>query len=152
MPTPAGAARGTEPPGGMTRHSRRLLLQGVNVTALREIKLLRELRSPHLVSLLDVFPHKRKNLLLVRHGPRHSEPATFQADGAVWASSQGSPCREANRYAGAFRVRPQVFEYCETDLELVIKDRSLIFAPADVKAYMQVPPAPDPTVVPGGRF
>lgn len=32
----------------------------------------------------------------------------------------------------------QVFEYCETDLELVIKDSSLIFAAADVKAYMQM--------------
>ncbi len=35
------------------------------MTALREIKLLKELRSPHLVQLIDVFPHKR-NLLLVR--------------------------------------------------------------------------------------
>ena len=33
---------------------------------------------------------------------------------------------------------PQVFEYCETDLELVIKDSSLIFSAADVKSYMQV--------------
>jgi hypothetical protein len=41
------------------------LRQGVNMTALREIKLLRELHSPHIVRLLDVFPHKR-NLSLVR--------------------------------------------------------------------------------------
>ena len=33
---------------------------------------------------------------------------------------------------------PQVFEYCETDLELVIKDRSLIFSAADVKAYLRM--------------
>ena len=33
--------------------------QGVNVTALREVKLLRELRSPYLVRLLDVLPQKR---------------------------------------------------------------------------------------------
>ena len=33
--------------------------QGINVTALREVKLLRELRSPHIVRLLDVFPQKR---------------------------------------------------------------------------------------------
>ncbi|KAK9864840.1 hypothetical protein WJX84_009655 [Apatococcus fuscideae] len=38
--------------------------EGVNVTALREIKLLRELKGPYLVKLLDVFPHKR-NLSLV---------------------------------------------------------------------------------------
>ncbi|KIY92718.1 cyclin-dependent kinase 7 [Monoraphidium neglectum] len=33
---------------------------GVDVTSLREIKLLKELRSPYIVRLLDVFPHKRK--------------------------------------------------------------------------------------------
>lgn len=32
----------------------------------------------------------------------------------------------------------QVFEYAETDLELVIKDRSLILSTADVKSYMQM--------------
>ena len=36
------------------------------------------------------------------------------------------------------RAHLQVFEYCETDLELVIKDRSLIFSAADVKAYLQM--------------
>ena len=38
--------------------------QGVNVTALREIKLLKELRSPRLVQLIDVFPHKHSLLLV----------------------------------------------------------------------------------------
>lgn len=38
--------------------------EGVNVTALREIKLLRELQGPHIVQLIDVFPHKQ-NLSLV---------------------------------------------------------------------------------------
>lgn len=33
--------------------------EGVNVTALREVKLLRELRSPYLVRLLDVLPQKK---------------------------------------------------------------------------------------------
>ena len=46
-------------------------MQGVNVTALREIKLLRELKGPFLVKLLDVFPHKR-NLSLVRAHPLHA--------------------------------------------------------------------------------
>lgn len=69
--------------------------EGVNVTALREIKLLKELRSPYLVQLFDCIPHKKRNLQLV-------------------------------------------FEYCETDLELVIKDRSLMFSAADVKSYMQM--------------
>ena len=38
--------------------------QGINMTALREIKLLREIENPFIVRLLDVFPHKR-NLSLV---------------------------------------------------------------------------------------
>ena len=40
------------------------LKEGVNMTALREIRFLKELRHPHVVELLDVFPHKR-NLMLV---------------------------------------------------------------------------------------
>jgi cyclin-dependent kinase 7 len=40
------------------------MLQGINMTALREIKLLREIENPFIVRLLDVFPHKR-NLSLV---------------------------------------------------------------------------------------
>jgi hypothetical protein len=34
--------------------------QGINVTSLREIKLLREIKSPYVVDLLDVFPFKKK--------------------------------------------------------------------------------------------
>lgn len=39
--------------------------QGINVTSLREIKLLREIKSPYVVDLLDVFPFKKK-LTMVR--------------------------------------------------------------------------------------
>ena len=38
--------------------------EGVNFTAIREIKLLQELRHPHVIELVDCFPHKR-NLNLV---------------------------------------------------------------------------------------
>ncbi|CAI5462375.1 unnamed protein product [Closterium sp. Yama58-4] len=38
--------------------------EGVNVTALREIKLLQELHHPHIIDLIDIYPHKR-NLNLV---------------------------------------------------------------------------------------
>ncbi|KAI7838280.1 hypothetical protein COHA_007934 [Chlorella ohadii] len=67
--------------------------EGVNVTALREVKLLRELRSPYLVRLLDVLPQKRGINL--------------------------------------------VMEYCESDLEHVIRDRSRLLSAGDIKAYMQ---------------
>ena len=38
--------------------------EGINFTAIREIKLLQELRHPHVIELVDCFPHKR-NLNLV---------------------------------------------------------------------------------------
>ena len=70
------------------------LKDGVNVTALREIKVLKELRSPHVVLLLDVFTHKR-NLSLV-------------------------------------------FEYMESDLEAIIRSRTILLTPADIKSYMRM--------------
>lgn len=36
------------------------LPQGLDVTSLREIKVLRELSSPHIVNVLDIVPHKKK--------------------------------------------------------------------------------------------
>ena len=32
----------------------------------------------------------------------------------------------------------QVFEFMQTDLEIIIKDRSLTLSPADVKSYIQM--------------
>lgn len=66
--------------------------EGINVTALREVKYLRELHHPAIVSLLDVVPLRRGLGL--------------------------------------------VFEYMESDLEALIRDRTLILSAADVKAYM----------------
>ncbi|XP_047162070.1 cyclin-dependent kinase D-3-like isoform X1 [Vigna umbellata] len=68
--------------------------EGVNFTALREIKLLKELKDPNIVELIDAFPHKG-NLHLV-------------------------------------------FEFMETDLEAVIRDRNIFLSPADTKSYLQM--------------
>ncbi|RZF39872.1 hypothetical protein LSTR_LSTR008477 [Laodelphax striatellus] len=65
---------------------------GINRTALREIKLLQELNHPNIIGLLDVFGHK-SNVSLV-------------------------------------------FDYMHTDLEVIIKDQSIVLTPANVKAYM----------------
>lgn len=64
------------------------------MTALREIKLLKELHDPNIIELVDVYPHKR-NLHLV-------------------------------------------FEFMESDLEAVIRDRNIFLSPADCKSYMQM--------------
>ncbi|XP_064414085.1 cyclin-dependent kinase 7 isoform X1 [Latimeria chalumnae] len=65
---------------------------GVNRTALREIKLLQELSHPNIIGLLDAFGHK-SNISLV-------------------------------------------FDFMETDLEVIIKDTSLVLTPANIKAYL----------------
>ncbi|XP_069483500.1 cyclin-dependent kinase 7 isoform X3 [Ambystoma mexicanum] len=65
---------------------------GINRTALREIKLLQELSHPNIIGLLDAFGHK-SNISLV-------------------------------------------FDFMETDLEVIIKDTSLVLTPAHIKAYM----------------
>ncbi|KAH9935916.1 CMGC/CDK/CDK7 protein kinase [Epithele typhae] len=65
---------------------------GLDMSAVREVKFLRELKHQNVIELLDVFSSK-KNLNLV-------------------------------------------LEFLETDLELVIKDRSLVFLPADIKSWM----------------
>ncbi|GAA0146037.1 non-receptor serine/threonine protein kinase [Lithospermum erythrorhizon] len=68
--------------------------EGVNFTALREIKLLKELKHPNIIELIDAFPHK-ENLHLV-------------------------------------------FEFMETDMEAVIRDRNIVLSPADIKSYIQM--------------
>ncbi|XP_072166833.1 cyclin-dependent kinase 7-like [Diadema setosum] len=64
---------------------------GINRTALREIKLLQELRHNNIIGLLDCFGH-RSNISLV-------------------------------------------FDFMETDLEVIIKDTNLVLTPAHIKAY-----------------
>lgn len=68
--------------------------EGVNFTALREIKLLKELKDPNIIELIDCFPYK---------GTVHL-----------------------------------VFEFMETDLEALIKDKNIILSPADIKSYVQM--------------
>ncbi|KAG8227782.1 hypothetical protein J437_LFUL006416 [Ladona fulva] len=65
---------------------------GINRTALREIKLLQELKHPNIIGLRDVFGHK-SNVSLV-------------------------------------------FDFMDTDLEVIIKDNSIVLTPANVKAYI----------------
>jgi len=65
---------------------------GINRTALREIKLLQELSHPNIIGLLDVFGHKASISL--------------------------------------------VFDFMEYDLEVIIKDMSLVISPPHIKSYM----------------
>lgn len=65
---------------------------GINRTAIREIKFLRDLKHPNVIGLLDVFGYK-SNVSLV-------------------------------------------FDFMDTDLEIVIKDSQIVLISAHVKAYM----------------
>ncbi|EAU90613.1 CMGC/CDK/CDK7 protein kinase [Coprinopsis cinerea okayama7 len=65
---------------------------GLDMSAIREVKFLRELKHQNVIELLDVFSSK-KNLNLV-------------------------------------------LEFLDTDLEIIIRDRSLVFLPADIKSWM----------------
>ncbi|KAL1380351.1 hypothetical protein pipiens_014266 [Culex pipiens pipiens] len=65
---------------------------GINRTALREIKLLHELHHENIIGLLDVFGHK-SNVSLV-------------------------------------------FDFMDTDMEIIIKDSKIVLTPANVKSYM----------------
>ncbi|KAF8705543.1 protein kinase superfamily, partial [Rhizoctonia solani] len=66
--------------------------EGLDQSAIREVRYLRELKHPNVIELLDVFSSKT-NLNLV-------------------------------------------LEFLETDLEAVIKDRTNVFLPADIKSWM----------------
>jgi len=72
--------------------SRTEAADGINRTALREIKILREINHPNIISLLDVFGHRSDVSL--------------------------------------------VFEFCQTDLEIIIRDNRFVLTPANIKAYM----------------
>ncbi|KIM82969.1 hypothetical protein PILCRDRAFT_447116 [Piloderma croceum F 1598] len=65
---------------------------GLDMSAIREVKYLRELQHQNVIELLDVFSSKT-NLNLV-------------------------------------------LEFLDTDLEMIIKDRTLVFLPADIKSWM----------------
>ncbi|RWS29359.1 protein kinase-like protein [Leptotrombidium deliense] len=65
---------------------------GINRTALREIKLLQELKHDNIIGLLDVYGH-RSNVSLV-------------------------------------------FDFMDTDLEVVIKDTNIVLTPAHIKSYI----------------
>jgi len=69
-----------------------LFKDGLDMSAIREVKYLQELHHPNVIQLLDVYSHKT-NLNLV-------------------------------------------LEFLVSDLELIIKDRTNVFLPADIKSWM----------------
>ena len=119
--------------------------QGVNVTALREIKILRELTGhPNIIGLIDAFPQKKSILLVGAWGRRlpgntcakQGHPAAGGWDGGCWSGRFLRPSQTKN--PARREPRPQVFEFMASDLEAVIKNTAVVLSPADVKSYMQM--------------
>lgn len=89
----------------------------MNVTALREIKLLQELSHPNVIVSLLVFRSKNPSLILTN--------AKYCFQGLL------------DVYAGKNNVN-MVIEYCVTDLEEVIRDRTIFLTPAEIKCCMKM--------------
>ncbi|CAG8496661.1 6892_t:CDS:2 [Funneliformis caledonium] len=97
--TYAKVYRGTESATGRTVAIKKIKLvqteigsQGIELSAVREVKCLRELRHPNVIELIDIYSHK-SNLKLV-------------------------------------------LEYLDSDLEMIIKDKSILFQAPDIKSWM----------------
>ncbi|KAG1442315.1 hypothetical protein G6F56_011114 [Rhizopus delemar] len=90
--------RGTEATTGRTVAIKKIKMgqfkDGLDLTAIREVKYLQELRHPNVIELIDVYS-QRTNLNLV-------------------------------------------LEFLDSDLEQMIKDKSILFMPADIKSWMMM--------------
>ena len=84
---------------------------GLDMSAIREVKFLREL--------------KHQNVIEVGHCNSHSGPSSH-----FLVTSQLLDVFSSKKNLNL------VLEFLDTDLELVIKDRSLVFLPADIKSWM----------------
>ena len=80
------------------------------MSAIREVKFLQELRHPHVIEVISSLILQRAALLML-----------YLQLLDVFSSKSNLNL---------------VLEYLDTDLEAVIKDRSLIFQAADIKSWM----------------
>ncbi|KAJ9104565.1 hypothetical protein QFC21_002063 [Naganishia friedmannii] len=88
---------------------------GIDMSALREIKFLRELAHPNVIAASPFLS------LAIPVGP---------------STKQGSFLTQLLDVFAHRQCLNLVLEYLDTDLEAVIKDRSLVFKTADVKSWM----------------
>jgi cyclin-dependent kinase 7 len=83
---------------------------GLDMSAIREVKYLRELHHPNVIEVTSKTPDCKWHLTLKR---------SQMLD--VFSSKKNLNL---------------VLEFLDSDLEMIIKDRSLVFLPADAKSWM----------------
>lgn len=90
--------------------------EGVNVTALREIKLLKELHDPHVIELIDVYPKKKNLNLVFEFMTSDLEGVSFEA---VFYEGRASEQRP-------LQIRPSSpVPYFQSDLIPCLRDRQV---------------------------
>jgi hypothetical protein len=88
------------------------------MTSLREIKLLKELRSPYIVSLLDVFPHKRKLTMVRRCRGRAALRTAMVSTAAPGAQGACRACGLTKRKLAMAGAAPAARRACSGELLL----------------------------------
>lgn len=99
------------------------------MSAVREVKYLRELHHPNIIEVRPSV-HQRPRR------PTHSASCLLSS---VCARSLSLYCLAFSKLLDVFSSKTNlnlVLEFLDTDLEMIIKDRSLVFLPADIKSWV----------------
>jgi cyclin-dependent kinase 7 len=98
---------------------------GLDMSAVREVKYLRELHHPNVI---EVRVFLRANVAATTTTtPRHSNASFISLSFHLF------------KLLDVFSSKTNlnlVLEFLDTDLEMIIKERSLVFLPADIKSWM----------------
>jgi cyclin-dependent kinase 7 len=103
---------------------------GLDMSAVREVKYLRELHHPNIIEV-RIFS---LSLSLPRVANASLPPSTTHAQVPHF-----SFCLCFIKLLDVFSSKTNlnlVLEFLDTDLEMIIKERSLVFLPADIKSWM----------------
>eukprot|EP00798_Chlamydomonas_sp_ICE-L_P014971 gene14971-21027_t len=99
---------------------------GVSLAAIRELKILQELKvdCSNVVTLLDVFPHKAKLILVLEY-------CLTDLDALYQGTRQGLTHKVPNSICAGEPT-------CHTDLDAIIKDRQAPLSASQVRTYTRM--------------
>ena len=105
---------------------------GLDMSAVREVKYLRELHHPNIIEVRVFSRVHWQTSFDDRHSTLLRDDTMTLNDGLVLFSL-------FLKLLDVFSSKTNlnlVLEFLDTDLEMIIKDRSLVFLPADIKSWM----------------